>query len=97
MTAAIIDTNCTMYNSLSAPEPSFRTSTSVGPSSLLTGSPIPDSAKTAISLAVLSLRFFNCEMYFHRSELDILERALRNAPLKDRVAFFEECLRLRRR
>ena len=43
------------------------------------------------------LRFFNCEMYYTDPELLVLEHALARSSINDRLAFFLECLRLRRR
>jgi hypothetical protein len=47
---------------------------------------------------LLCLRFFNCGMYYSDDELQLMERSsLHEAPLAARLAFFGECLRLRRR
>jgi Ca2+-binding EF-hand superfamily protein len=43
------------------------------------------------------LRFFNSEMYFTESQLTSLSRALHLSPVSDRLALFEETLRLRER
>ncbi|KAH3756032.1 nxn protein [Pelomyxa schiedti] len=50
-----------------------------------------------VGMALQSLRFFNCEMYFSDEELDALEHSLAASGLTDRLQFFTECLRLRRR
>jgi hypothetical protein len=42
------------------------------------------------------LKFINCEMYYENSELEILEKTLSGATLKNRIDFFMNCLRLRR-
>eukprot|EP00658_Telonema_sp_P-2_P085654 TRINITY_DN9806_c0_g1_i3.p1 TRINITY_DN9806_c0_g1~~TRINITY_DN9806_c0_g1_i3.p1 ORF type:complete len:1116 (+),score=353.53 TRINITY_DN9806_c0_g1_i3:180-3527(+) len=43
-------------------------------------------------------RFFNSDMFYTQRELAVLERhVLKDVPLSDRIAFFIECLRLRRR
>lgn len=43
-------------------------------------------------------RFFNSDMFYTQRELAVLEHhVLRDVPLTDRIAFFIECLRLRRR
>lgn len=46
---------------------------------------------------LLCLRFVNNEMFFSPEEVDTLLDALANVPVADRVAFFTETLRLRRR
>ena len=50
-----------------------------------------------VSVGVQCMRFINCEMYFSDSELLFLEKGLSSVSLKDRLEFFSECLRLRRR
>ena len=42
-------------------------------------------------------RFFNTDMYYSGEEIKSLSRALVLAPIEDRLAFFEEGLRLRSR
>jgi len=54
-------------------------------------------SKLSVATLIQSLRFFNCEMYYTNEELERLALGLHDASLADRVAFFEECLRLRRR
>jgi hypothetical protein len=52
----------------------------------------------AVDAMLLALRFFNCGMYYSDDELLLMERgSLRDAPIGARLAFFGECLRLRRR
>jgi hypothetical protein len=43
------------------------------------------------------LRFFNSEMYYTPKEMELLLDALKMSSVADRLLFFEECLRLRRR
>eukprot|EP01098_Paradermamoeba_levis_P009293 TRINITY_DN385_c0_g1_i11.p1 TRINITY_DN385_c0_g1~~TRINITY_DN385_c0_g1_i11.p1 ORF type:complete len:781 (-),score=237.18 TRINITY_DN385_c0_g1_i11:81-2390(-) len=50
-----------------------------------------------VDVALQCLKFFNCEMYFTDNELTLLESGLRLSNLDDRLAFFSESLRLRRR
>ena len=47
--------------------------------------------------AVQCLRFFNCDMYYNETEIAALLRGLAESSVPDRVGFFGECLRLRRR
>jgi len=47
--------------------------------------------------AVQCLRFFNCDFYFTDTEIDLLLEGLKESSVPDRVGFFSECLRLRRR
>ena len=49
----------------------------------------------AVPIALLCMRFFNCEMFYTDDELELLEEGLRAAGLEVRQAFFKECLRLR--
>jgi hypothetical protein len=57
----------------------------------------PRTDPTCVATLVQCLRFFNCEMYYTPDELALLATGLADATLADRVAFFEESLRLRRR
>eukprot|EP01104_Vermistella_antarctica_P011016 TRINITY_DN300_c2_g7_i1.p1 TRINITY_DN300_c2_g7~~TRINITY_DN300_c2_g7_i1.p1 ORF type:complete len:1708 (+),score=390.70 TRINITY_DN300_c2_g7_i1:360-5126(+) len=50
-----------------------------------------------VATSVQCLRFLNSEMFFTDVELELLRRGLASTPLSDRVLFFAECLRLRRR
>jgi hypothetical protein len=50
----------------------------------------------SIATCFQCLKFINCEMYYEEKELDLLEKALTGAPLKSRIDFFMNCLRLRR-
>lgn len=52
---------------------------------------------SGVSIAIQCLRFFNCEMYFTDHELDLLMRGLDKCDVKQRLTFFSECLRLRKR
>ena len=52
---------------------------------------------TPTQIDVQCLRFFNSEMYFTAPQLTSLSRALHLSPVGDRLAFFEETLRLRER
>lgn len=59
---------------------------------------LESSARTKqIATAIQCLRFFNNEMYFSPSELELLLEGLAEIPLSLRHEFFECCLRLRRR
>lgn len=53
--------------------------------------------KKQIAVGIQCLRFFNNEMYFSPSELELLLDGLAEIPLSLRHEFFECCLRLRRR
>merc|ERR1712137_1428306 len=63
--------------------------------------PTPEGAipgeNSMVQIGLQCLRFINCEMYYTEDELELLEKGLTLAPLKDRLSFFSECLRLRRR
>jgi len=48
-------------------------------------------------VATQCLRFFNCEMYYTSAEVEGLMYGLQAVSLADRLAFFTECLRLRKR
>ncbi|CAK9107070.1 Calmodulin [Durusdinium trenchii] len=48
-------------------------------------------------LSLSCLRFVNCDMHYSGAELELLEESFRDSPIQDRVHFFEDCLRLRRR
>lgn len=69
------------------------------------GAPIhgkPAAASSALDASqrqagLLCLRFVNNEMFFAPEEVDVLLAALEGVPVADRVAFFTETLRLRRR
>jgi hypothetical protein len=56
-----------------------------------------DRGHSLVSMGIQCFRFFNCEMYYSDSELEVLEFALRHSSLDNRLQFFLECLRLRRR
>lgn len=51
--------------------------------------------RTAVD--VQCLRFFNSEMYYDDSQTKSLAKSLKLSPVNDRLAFFEETLRLRQR
>jgi len=53
----------------------------------------PNDADSALCV----LRLFNSEMFFPEEQLAALEKQLQDVPLHVRQAWFEECLRLRRR
>eukprot|EP00048_Salpingoeca_helianthica_P023358 m.23852 g.23852 ORF g.23852 m.23852 type:complete len:4219 (+) comp8583_c1_seq1:2019-14675(+) len=46
---------------------------------------------------LLALRFYNNDMFYTDAETERLDTLLSHSAVPDRVAFFEECLRLRRR
>lgn len=48
-------------------------------------------------MGIQALRFFNCEMYYTDKELDLLMQALNKCKVEDRLTFFSESLRLRKR
>jgi len=50
-----------------------------------------------VEMGVQCFRFFNCEMYYSDKELSVLEFALKGSSLDNRLNFFLESLRLRRR
>lgn len=50
-----------------------------------------------VATGVQCLRFFNCDMYYTAPELQLLLEGLSESSVPDRVSFFGECLRLRRR
>jgi len=50
-----------------------------------------------VDVAVQCLRFMNCEMFFTDNELALLLHGLLGSNIRDRLAFFSESLRLRRR
>ena len=52
---------------------------------------------TTVQQAVQALRFFNNDMYYTPQEVELLLAAVGGASVKDREAFFSECLRRRRR
>ena len=56
-----------------------------------------DASNNQTKVDVQCLRFFNSEMYFTESQLTSLSRALHLSPVNDRLALFEETLRLRER
>jgi hypothetical protein len=58
---------------------------------------LPVAHDDAVEIALQCLRFFNCEMYYKPAELDLLMRGLDKCDVDSRLAFFSECLRLRRR
>ncbi|TMW68228.1 hypothetical protein Poli38472_007900 [Pythium oligandrum] len=53
--------------------------------------------QTKLTTGIQCLRFFNNEMYYTPSELELLLSGLSNVPINLRHDFFECCLRLRRR
>jgi len=55
------------------------------------------SKETEVSGLLCMLRFFNSDMFFPEDQLMALEQQLKDAALPVRQAWFEECLRLRRR
>lgn len=58
----------------------------------------PDTKNNAATIAALLFRFFNNDMFFTEVELDLLLRgALAKIPPPDRLRFFKECMRCRRR
>jgi len=50
-----------------------------------------------MDMCVQCLRFINNEMYFEPREIEVLQAALKDSSVPDRIRFFEDCLRLRRR
>ena len=52
---------------------------------------------SAVSKVIQVFRFFNCEMFYSDEQLEYLEDALKNCSLPDRLRFFSETLRLRKR
>jgi len=65
-----------------------------------TPTPTPSSPTDIVAtapIAVQCLRYFNCEMYYTNPELDWLMDGLQLVPVQDRISFFTECLRLRKR
>jgi hypothetical protein len=55
------------------------------------------SATDLVDTCVQCLRFVNNDMYFTPREIELLQTAFRSSPVSDRIRFFEDCLRLRRR
>ncbi len=54
-------------------------------------------ASTPTGIDVQCLRFFNSEMYYTDAQVQVLSKALKLSPVNDRLALFEETLRLRQR
>jgi len=48
-------------------------------------------------LALTCLRFVNCDMHYTEEELELLGEAFSESRIPNRIQFFEDCLRLRRR
>jgi len=59
------------------------------------GAPRIDDKAKFLSLACL--RLLNGDMHYTDLEIDALQEAFRVSPISDRITFFEDCLRLRRR
>eukprot|EP00516_Mucochytrium_quahogii_P008420 CAMPEP_0203758104 /NCGR_PEP_ID=MMETSP0098-20131031/10854_1 /ASSEMBLY_ACC=CAM_ASM_000208 /TAXON_ID=96639 /ORGANISM=" , Strain NY0313808BC1" /LENGTH=3866 /DNA_ID=CAMNT_0050650355 /DNA_START=244 /DNA_END=11840 /DNA_ORIENTATION=- len=53
--------------------------------------------KSSPFLPLACLRFVNCDMYYTDEELVCLEKTFKNNSIGERIHFFEDCLRLRRR
>jgi hypothetical protein len=52
---------------------------------------------SAMAIMCQSFRFFNCDVYYTKEEVEALMHGLQHTPVPDRQAFFSECIRLRRR
>lgn len=73
--------------------PPTSTSTAAMPPLILSA----DDIATSPDKAALLFRFFNNDMFFSDRQLQLLEHVLRAVSTEDRLQFFVECLRVRRR
>ena len=53
--------------------------------------------KDQLTMGLQSFRFFNGEMFYSDDELNLLEKSLIHSSIEERLSFYLECLRLRRR